>query len=272
MHFHVVVQTVGVDVFDDALVFHLGLGYIGNVYAGRIALELDVEPELVFLHCRRQIVHVLHHEVPVGLLGVVAGVLERLHEEALAHIGHIAGKLAHLVGHAAVGILIGHGQHLVGLQGLVKGDIAKGGVDGVFRRLKEACALQFLIVHTSHEGGIEHGRCFLDIAGLVVGGGELLVETVGIVGGRHGAVALAQVGQRHDVAGVVGGSTLVGHPYLYTVYLDAGGQVGQRLHGIVVHVAEVVGEEEVSVLLIVGGINLEGGELHAALRGDTLRR
>ena len=76
MHLVVIVQAVGTEQADDGLVLHLGLGDIRQIDTCRVALELHVEPELVFLDRRRQIVDVLHHQVPVALRGVVAGVLE----------------------------------------------------------------------------------------------------------------------------------------------------------------------------------------------------
>ena len=98
----VIVEAVGTEHLYDGLALHLRFGDIGEVYACRIALELDVEAELVALYRRSQIVDVLHHEAPV-------------HEQRLRSVGVVGGKLAHLIGHAAVCVLIGNCKHLVGL-------------------------------------------------------------------------------------------------------------------------------------------------------------
>ena len=75
-HFQVVVQTVGTQHTDKRLVLYLRLWYITKVHTGRIALIFHVQPELFFLHVGGQVVNVLHHQVPVSLCGVVAGVLQ----------------------------------------------------------------------------------------------------------------------------------------------------------------------------------------------------
>ena len=49
---------------------------------------------------------------------VVAGVFKRLDEEGLVDVGVIGSKFTHLIGVSAVGIFVGNGQNLVGLQTL----------------------------------------------------------------------------------------------------------------------------------------------------------
>ena len=67
MGFHVVIEAVGTQHFDEHLALHLRLRYISKVHARGITLELHVETELVFLHRRSKVVDVLHHQVPVAL-------------------------------------------------------------------------------------------------------------------------------------------------------------------------------------------------------------
>ena len=155
----VIVEAVGTKHLNDGLSLHLRFGYISKVDACRIALELDVEAELVALYRRSQIIHVLHHQSPVGLLRIVARILERLHEQRLRSIGIVSGKLAHLIGHAAVCVLIGNSQHLVSLQLCLERDVAESRVDGILRRIEQACLLKFLIVGSAFKSryGIECG-------------------------------------------------------------------------------------------------------------------
>ena len=128
----IVVKTVGTQHLYQYLVFHLRFRQISEINACGIALELDIKSEPVFLHRRSEIVNILHHQVPVGLRRVVTGVLQRLHEKCLRHIGDVAGELAHLIGHTAVSVFVGNGKHLVGLQRRAQRDVAKCLVDGIF--------------------------------------------------------------------------------------------------------------------------------------------
>ena len=215
--------------------------------------------------------------------GVVAGVLQRFDEECAVDVGVVAGELTHLIGAAAVSVFVSHGQHLVGLQRGVERDVAQGGVDGVFRRAEQPGALNLLVVGAAHQSGaVEHRRGLVDVAGIGVAVDHRLILRVGGIGGyrrsgdRPAVVAhrgvLAEVGQRHNVAGVGSVARLVGHPDLHAVDGDAGGEVGQLAHARVVMVVEILREEEVAVLLVVGGVHLEGGVLLTALRTDALRR
>ena len=192
VHLHVVVEPVGVDVLDEGLVLHLGLGDVGEVDACRVALELDVEAELVFLYRRGEVVDVLHHQVPVALRGVVAGVFQRLHKQAFRDIGDVAGKLAYLVGDAAVGVFEGDGEHLVGLECGLERHVSQGSVEGVFRRRQEAGALEFLIVDTAYVTGVEHGRRLVDVAGFDVCAHHLAVDVIGAIRGGEVVAALAE--------------------------------------------------------------------------------
>ena len=249
---HVVVQSVGTQRLDEQFALHLRLGNVGQVHTGRVALELHVQAELVFLHRRSQVIDVFHHQVPVALRGIVRRVLQCLHVEGLRHVGDVRRKFTHLERLAAVGIFIGHGQHLVGLQSGAQRDVAQRCVHRVLRRRQQAGALQFLVVRTAHEAAdaVEHGRRLGDVAGLAILVHQRAILRVGIVRRHRSAhrrpyrvrnlLVLAQVGQGNDVSRVVQRSRLVGHPQLHTVDLHARGQVGQRLHAGIVAVAEVL--------------------------------
>ena len=197
---------------------------------------------------------------------------------------HIGGELAHLVGHSAIGILIGHRQHLVGLQGGLERHIAQGGIQGVLRRVQQAGTLELLVVGATVESthAVEQRTGLVDITGGSIVVHQRAVLCVRAVGGHgqsgnrppwvaHSGV-LAQVGQGNDVTGVVDRACLVGHPYLNTVDVHTGGEVGQGAHGGIVFVAEILREEEVAVFLVVGSVDLEGRQLHAAFRRHAARR
>ena len=79
----VIVESVGSEELYEGLVLHLWLGYVCEVDTGGVALELHIQAELLLLHRRCEVVHVLHHQAPVALMRVVAGVLQCLHVECL---------------------------------------------------------------------------------------------------------------------------------------------------------------------------------------------
>ena len=104
----VIVQTVATQHLQQRPILHALIGDVCQVNARRVALELDIKPELGLLYVRGQIVHVLHHQLPVALIRIVRRVLQRLHEEGTLGIRQVIGKLTHLIGHATRGELIGH--------------------------------------------------------------------------------------------------------------------------------------------------------------------
>ena len=167
MHLIIIVQTVGTQQFDQGLILYLHLRDIRQIDTCCVTLVFHIQSELILLHRRGEVIHVLHHQVPVTLFGVVAGVLQRLDEERLTHIGDIAGELTHLVGCTAVSVFVSHGQHLIGLERGVQRHITQCPVQRIFRGVEQARALQFLIVGTTHESRytIQFSGCLIDVAG-----------------------------------------------------------------------------------------------------------
>ena len=284
MDFHIVVQTVGTEHFDEHFVFDLRLGNVGQINTCGVALELHIESEFVFFDGRSEVIDVFHHQAPVALMGVVRRVFQGFHEKRLLHVGDVRGELANLIGLTAVGVFKGDGKHLVGMHLHIQRNVAQRRVHRVFRRTEQACALQFFVVGTAHEtaDAVEHGRGLVDVSGGGVGRHHLLIFGVGTVR-RHlhtrhlpnsvdfRWVGLAQVGQGDDVACVGGGSSLVRHPNFHAIDFHARHQVRQRFHRVVVAVAEVLREEEVLVFLVVGHIDFKGCHLHAATRRNAFR-
>ena len=235
----VVVESVGTQCSYEHGVLRLRFGDISEIHSRGVALVFHVEAELGFLHRLCQVIHVLHHQSPVGHHRRITRVLQRFHKERLAGVGVVGGKLAHLVCHTAVGVFKCHGQHLVGLQRRFKTHVSQRRVYSIFRRREQSCALHLLIIHSSSESrnGVEHGVCLVDVAccHIVVGHGIILV--VGAVARHHVALSspngiarmssLSQVGESHDISGVGCGGCLVCHPYLHSCYLYARGEVGQ---------------------------------------------
>ena len=118
----VVVQTVTAQSAQQRDVLHLR--DIADVNACGVAFVLDIELELRLLHIRCQVVHVLHHQRPVELLWIVRRILQCLDKQRLSGIGMVSSKLTHTVSLATIGELVGHSQHLVGLQSRLQRDIS----------------------------------------------------------------------------------------------------------------------------------------------------
>ena len=249
--FVVVVEAVGTEELDDRCALDLLLGDIAEVDTGGVALVFHVEAELLLLDIGGEIVDVLHHQRPVALRGVVAGVFQRLHEERLFRVGDVAGELTHLIGAASVGVLISHGKHLIGLQRGLERDVAECVVHCVLGRGQEACALQFLIVGAAFQPrAVEDSGSLVDVARRTVAVRHRLILRVGGIR-RHGgacrgptAVAhlrvLTEVREGDDVSGVCRRSALVGHPDFHTVDGHARGEVRQRSHAGIVVVVEIL--------------------------------
>ena len=215
---------------------------------------------------------------------VVAGVLQRLHEEALVNLRDVGRELAHLIGLSAVCVLEGYGQHLVGLQSALQRDVAQGVVQRVLRRVQQPGTGQLLVVDAAHQlrerlqpsgHEVDAARGGVDVVH------QRRVDVVGQIAGHlhaggaphrvlHIAV-LTQLAEGHNVSGVRGRTALVRHPHLHAVHLDTGSHVGQRLHGAVVYLTKEMRQEEVAVLFIVGNVDLKRVGLRATFRRDALR-
>ena len=280
----VIVQSVQVHGLQQGGALQCGFGQIGDVHAAGVGEELDVEFELFLRHAGgAQTVDVLHHQSPSGQLRTAARGLQHLHVEGLGVVVDVGTEFAHLIGLAAVFVLEGDAQDIVGLQRAVQRYVAQRRVQVVFRRGEQARTLQFLVVVAAHHAiVVEQRRGLTDFACAGQFVHEGLVLGVSLVRGhRHRTAApktlvadvriLAQVGKGNDVAVVGGGRRLIGNPYLHASDGDAAGYRRQGLHVFVVLLAEVVGEEEVAVLLVVGGRELEGVGGRTALRGYALR-
>ena len=83
-------------------------------------------------------------------------------------------------------------------------------------------------------------------------------------------VVLGQVCKGNNIAGVVGGSVLIGHPHLNAVDTDTAEDIGQLLHVCVVLIAEIMRKEEVAVLIVLVRRKFITGQLHTALAADGL--
>ena len=212
----------------------------------------------------------------------VAGILEGFDIERLTDILALVGsKLSHPESLSAIGVFVGNGEHLVGLQRGLQRDVSKGSVERIFRSGHQTGRSQFLVVLTALERRCQHRTCLVDVTGVCIGCRQLLILVVGIVLWQLRLVpattplsggALAQFRECHDITRVGSSTGLVGHPHLDTCHVDAGCQVRQLLHSGIIALTEIAGEEEVAVLFVVGYVEVERCHLGASLRRDALGR
>ena len=269
----IIIESVEAEEREEALALQGRFGQVGEVHARGVGEDFDVELELVLLHGGgTEGIDVAHHQVPVAHLRRAGRVLQRLHEEHFLGVLAVGGELADLVGLSAIGVFVGHGQHLVGLEGLLQRHIAQGGVERVFRGRELAGRLEFFVVYpTRQPGAVEHLRGGRNIARTGQFGVERGVERVGVVVGIFiscgsplgvaDVVKFSQVGEGHEVAGIGGGTGLVGHPDFHAVDGDARSDGRELAHVFVVVVAEEVGEKEVAVLVVGIGRELVARQL-----------
>ncbi len=215
MRFHVGIQTVEPHHTEQCGRLQFFLRQIGQIGACGVALVFYVEFETLLLDGRCQIVDVFHHQAPVGLLGVVGCILQRLDEETPVCLGDIRRELAHLIRPSPIGVLEGHGQHLVGLQSRLQRHIAKGLVDGIFAGGEQTRTRQFLVVDAPDDvcDSLKPGCDLVDASRSGVDFGSYgRIERVGLVAGyahtcrrplRIADIAiLAQFAESHDIARV----------------------------------------------------------------------
>ena len=179
----VIVEAVGTEHTDDRGILHLLLRDVTQIDTRGVALIFHIETKLVLLHLRSEIIDVLHHQVPVALLRIATGILQRLHEERLLGIADVGGKLTHLVSHATRCVFVSNGKHLVGLQSALQRYISHGSVDRIFGRTQQSGALQFLKVGTTNKSAsLQGGGCLVDVTCSAVLTYHRLILGVGLVG------------------------------------------------------------------------------------------
>ena len=224
----VVIKPVGTQHTDDRLVLHLRFRNVVDIDTRCITLIFHIEAELVLFHLRREIIYVLHHQVPVALLWIATGILQRLHEESLLGIGDIRGKLTHLIGHSAIGIFVCHGKNLVGLKTRLQRNISHRLVHGIFRGIEQTGTLQLLEIAAAYQSATFQDRgCLVDVTGSGKLTSHRCILGIRLVSRHHRSscsphrvahlLVFTQVGQGDDVSGIRGGSRLVGYPDFHTV-------------------------------------------------------
>ena len=71
MYSVIIIEAVCSDSLDDSIVLYLRFRNVSEIDSGCVALELDVEAELFLLYTGSEIIDILHHQRPVGLLRIV---------------------------------------------------------------------------------------------------------------------------------------------------------------------------------------------------------
>ena len=152
------------------------------------------------------------------------------------------------------------------MEGVLQTDITQVLVQRVFGRGEQTCVLHLLILDATHHHRIQHRTRLVHVAGITVGAHHIGIQLVALVAGDvqsgtcPGAVGnldtFCQIHQTDDVTGVRGLSTGVGHPHFNAVDGHTTGDGGKGGAGLVIAVVEVMGEEEVTVFVIVVGLDV----------------
>ncbi len=269
-------------------------GDIVEVHAGGGVVVQQLQPEILRVHLEgAQGINVLHHQVPQRLPRIRDGGFQQAQHQRFGRSDTVRAELAHLIGLALERVLVGHGQHLVVVQVLVQPDEAQALVQSVFVQAQEPRALKLLIILAGlHAQQLQGGRRRSEGSDPRVVG-HLGIQTVGTVGGlvarpvgdqtcihqirahpvgryARRAGILAQIGEGHDVPVVRVVAPRVGDPHLHLGHLHPTAHRGQRAHGVLVVVAEIVAEKVVLVGLVLVRLDIEVGGLCPARHRDIL--
>lgn len=281
------VEAVEIHYLQKGLVGNRRNGQIVDLGASGVVEILDVEAEVLFLNliCPQR-VDIFHHQLPGRQAWVDGGGLEHLDKQGLVVAGYVRREFADAVDLSLPGILVGHGEDFVAVQGAFDRDIAQRRVQGVFAFAEQAGALDLFVVASAGDSEIgQRLQCLgdgVDIASSRIFSLDSLEQIVRLVAG-HGWIvvrqpvarghdlALADVGEGHEVAALRIVALLVGYPDFDARYLYARRHVGQLRREVVVVVAEILGQKEVAVLVILVGAYLEVGCLGTPFRAYALR-
>ena len=124
-----VIETIQIYLRDDrhslVLIDYIGRGQVALLTQRRLFVQ-DVQTKVLpFELSEPYRVNVLHHQIPNGQHGTLRSGFEQFQEQDPLQITrrirrHILRELTELVYSSVVGVLNGHAQYLVGLQGLIQ--------------------------------------------------------------------------------------------------------------------------------------------------------
>ena len=182
MRLVVVIKSVSTKHTNDWRILYSLFWNIREINTRSIALIFYVKTEFLLFYIRGEIIHVLHHQVPVTLLRITTGILERLDKKSLLGISNIRSKLTHLISYTTRCIFIGHSQYLIGLNTRLQRYITQGSIDGILRRVQKTGTLQFLKISTSNQtGSLQSSGSLINIPGCHILGSHCLILGIGTV-------------------------------------------------------------------------------------------
>ena len=266
--------------------FHSTFHQILHIRSHRVITVLDIQLKLITRHlARAHRIDVLHHQVPCTFIlraWRIVRTLQHLQQQrirCLQRLSCICRELTHLIHLTAIRILICHRQHLILVQRSTQRNISQRRIQSIFATIQQTSRLHFLIIlarlHTADT--LHHSTRLLYITHPWITTRQCLVQRIGLVVwhtrtvGCPGCllhvcrVILTQIHQRHNVTRLVIVSTFIGHPHFYTIDCHATSYIRQCLHRILILVAEIVTQEEVTILVITINRHLKTGRLRATL-------
>ena len=242
--------------------------HIVEFRAGFVVVVFDLEVKILAAQLVGvEGIDVFHHQLPIGQFRRKRRTAQQFEYQHLRRID-LRRQFAHFVGLALVGVFVCNSQNLVVLQCRCQRYEAQLRVEGVFVGGQFAGVADLFVIRAGLPNAVQ-GACYgVDVADGFVIVNERVVEGVGGVGRElarrfvYGRLVvnlrrLAKVEERHNVAGVFGGKARVCYPNFEVCNCNARNHGGQIPQSLLVMVAEVMVEEEVSIRLVVRGLYLK---------------
>ncbi len=192
---------------------------------------------------------------------------------------NIGREFPYLVDLTIITILVGDGQDVIGLQGLVDGDKAYLGIKVIVRGIQFPGIYDLKVLYLGQSP--VNSAYSLPGRRLRLVGSLMMLRYFGvriIVGIVHTSlgpdlrvvrISFSQVHQTDDLAGPGIDAVAVGHPDLDAKYLYLGSDDRQFRHGLVIVIPEVLGQQEVAVFFVVISLERKGGYGRSALGGKA---
>ena len=260
-----------------------------HVRSHRVVAVRDVEFELVLVDAgRAEGVDVFHHQVPCAatfFVGCVRAVFQHLQCQRIRRVQLLAAvrrELTDLIDTAVVRVFVSHRQDFVLVQRALQRYITQCAVERIFAAGQQPRTLDLLEVisalHAVHP--FQHLARLLQIT--EIGRADSGIKSVGVVvrcqtgcatprGVVDMVAVLAEVRKSHDVTRLVVVTAFIRDPNLYLVDCHARSDIGHTRHRRFVAVAEIVAQEEMSVLVVAVAADVELGHLRSAFAAHGLR-
>ena len=183
-----------------------------------------------------------------------------------------------------ISILISYRQHFILIQCGTQRDISQRCIQCILVAAQQSSRLHLFIILTRIHAWntLQDCTCLLYITYFAIRLRQSLIQRVCFVVWHSIAlcrpliiqhmlcIILSQIGKCHNIPGLIIITTLIGHPHFYSVNRYSTCDIGQSLHGLLIILAEIVAQKEVTILIITINWHFKRGCLCAASTRDRL--